>query len=116
LHEALLAREILSEHNYSLKVVNMPWLNRVDPKWLSDTIGDGRHVFVLEDHASVGGFGDCLLKVLARNALLRERRFISYAIDEFPACGTPMESLTYHGLDGTSLSERIQSEIEDYSW
>src|SRR5439155_21980611 len=33
LHEALIAAEALGDR---LQVVNMPWLNRIDPAWLSD--------------------------------------------------------------------------------
>ena len=35
LHEALLAAERLSAEGVDLRVVNMPWLNRVDPDWAS---------------------------------------------------------------------------------
>ena len=38
----------------------MPWLNRFDPEWLSSEIAPRDHVFVLEDHAPVGGLGDAL--------------------------------------------------------
>ena len=40
LHEALLASRLLSNSNISLKVVNMPWLNRVNREWLEDVAGE----------------------------------------------------------------------------
>jgi transketolase len=42
---------------------------------------------------------------------LRARRLTKFAIDEFPACGTPKETLAYHKLDGRSLAERIAGVI-----
>jgi hypothetical protein len=42
---------------------------------------------------------------------LRARPLKKYAVDEFPACGTPRETLGYHKLDGRSLAERIAGEI-----
>ncbi|MCZ7627407.1 MAG: hypothetical protein M5R38_18045 [Candidatus Methylomirabilis sp.] len=60
LHEALSAAEILRKSKCDVKVVNMPWINRVDPDWLLTTIGTSHAIYVLEDHAPVGGLGDTL--------------------------------------------------------
>ena len=59
LHEALLAAEQLAESGeLSVRVVAMPWLNRFDAEWLAAEVAPFDHVFVLEDHAPVGGLGD----------------------------------------------------------
>jgi transketolase len=108
LHEALSAAEILETEGFRLKVVNLPWLNRVDRDWLRETIGDRTAVFVLEDHAPVGGLGDALLNVLASEAWGRSRRFATFAVEGLPACGTPPEVLRHHRLDGASLAARIR--------
>jgi transketolase len=108
LHEALLASELLSERSFGLKVVNMPWLNRVDADWLTESTSQCDMLYVLEDHAPVGGLGDHLLNVLASSAKgLAHRRLIKLAVEGFPACGTPPETLRHHRLDGASLAERI---------
>ena len=110
LHEALLAAEKLRETNFKLRVVHMPWLNRVEPKWCGDILGPCRLVCVLEDHSPVGGLGDTLLNALAGSGLLEGRRFKKFAVEGYPACGTPQEVLRYHGLDGASLAGRIRLE------
>ncbi len=110
LHEALLAAEILREDGFSLKVVNLPWLNRVEAEWLADTIGDRQMIYVLEDHAPVGGLGDHILKTLPGMGAMKERRFQVFAVEGFPACGTPQEALHYHDLNATSIARRILSE------
>lgn len=110
LHEALTAAELLRERGYGLKVVNMPWLNRADGTWLVDAVKDYHRVYVLEDHAPVGGLGDHLLSELVRLDALGSRRFIKFAVEGFPACGNPVEALRFHGLDGASLGRRIQED------
>jgi len=109
LHEALLASEFLAERGFGLKVVNLPWLNRVASAWLEEIIAPYENVFVLEDHAPVGGLGDHLLDLFAESsgAPLAKHRLFKLAVEGWPACGTPQQALTYHQLDGLSLSKRV---------
>jgi transketolase len=107
LHEALLAADILRESGFHLKVVNMPWINRVHTDWLQEVIDTCRALFVLEDHAPVGGLGDTLLNALTSSGLMGDRYFRKFAVEGYPAWGTPSEVLKYHGLDGASLAARI---------
>jgi len=105
LHEALTAAELLAARGVGLAVASMPWLNRFDAGWLADEIAPRDRVFVLEDHASVGGLGDGLRRELDRGSVR------VFGVDGWPACGTPVEALRFHGLDGASLAERIRSAV-----
>jgi transketolase len=107
LHEALCAAEILGRRGIGLKVVNTPWLNRIDPLWLQEEIGPCAKIFTLDDHAPVGGLGDALLNALAGMGLLKSRRFTKIGVEGNLACGTPQEALRHHGLDGESLARRV---------
>ncbi len=107
LHEALLAAEVLGDSDFRLKVVNMPWLNRVDNHWLLEVISECPAVYVLEDHAPTGGLGDNLMNSLVSSHLLHGRRFTKLGVRGFPAWGTPSEVLHFHGLDGASLARQI---------
>jgi transketolase len=111
LNEALLASEILSESNYGLKVVNMPWLNRVNIEWFTDTISSYDSVYVMEDHSPHGALGDLLINSLSELNLPVPKRIIKFAIEDFAACGSPQEVLKYHKMDGASIAERITSNI-----
>ncbi len=111
MNEALKAAEILQEKDVSLKVVNLPWLNEVDLNWLEETVGNCETLFALDNHSGYGGLGDSLLNALMSTDALRNKRLVKFAIDEYPACGTPKEALAYHKLDGRSLAERIAGEI-----
>jgi transketolase len=102
LHEALRASELLAEREEgALRVVAMPWLNRFDSEWLATEVAPYDHVLVLEDHSPVGGLGDALRRALDGHSVA------VFGVEGWPACGTPEEALRYHGLDGTSLAERI---------
>jgi transketolase len=107
LHEALTAAEMLAAQEFSLKVVNLPWLNRIDHSWLVDTIGDCKTIFSLDNHSDYGGLGDLLLNAFMSTDGLRDKKLIKFAVEEHPACGTPPEALSYHGLDAKSLVTRV---------
>ena len=98
LHEALTAAELLDGR---LQVVNMPWLTRLDEEWSAELVEPFGEVFVLEDHAPVGALGDTLRRALGG------RPVTVFGVEGWPACGTPAEALRYHGLDGSSLADRI---------
>ncbi len=107
LHEALVASRSLKESGFGLKVVNMPWLNKVDKEWLAETVNGQKKIYVLEDHSAVGGLADRLLNALNEMDLLSGVEFINLGLTDYPECGTPLEVLAYHKLDGKSLAERI---------
>ena len=98
LHEALSAAEALAGR---VQVVNMPWLNRIDAAWLAELAEPFEEIFVVEDHAPVGALGDSLRRALDGRALT------VFGVEGWPACGTPLEALRFHGLDGSSLADRI---------
>ena len=109
LHEALTAGELLKEDDFSLKVINFPWLNKVDLNWFEEIIADCDLIFSLDNHSQYGGLGDSLLNACMSSKNLRNKRLVKFAIEDFPACGTPQEVLAYHKLDGRSLATRILS-------
>ena len=107
LNEALKAAELLNEKGFSLKIVNLPWLNRIDVNWLAETVADFETVFVLDNHSSYGGLGDSLLNTAMSSNSMRGKMIVKLAVEDYPACGTPPEALRYHQLDGESLAKRI---------
>ena len=102
LHEALLASELLAERDLGVAVANTSWLNRFHPEWLEEVAGY-EHVFVVEDHSSIGGLADALRRQLDTP------RIVAFGVEGWPACGTPREALRAHGLDGASLAERVSA-------
>jgi transketolase len=112
LHEALLAADYLNKIGFGLKIINMPWLNKIDKEWLAGVVKDQKKIFVLEDHSAVGGLGDRIINELVEIDAISGKEFINLGLTEYPECGTPWEVLDYHKLDGKSLAQRI-SGVED---
>jgi len=111
LNEAMTAAETLREHDFSLRVINLPWLNRLDEEWFLASIGDCEAVFVLDNHSQYGGLGDLILNTAQKTRAGCRRRYIKFGLNEYPACGTPPEVLAYHKLDGKSLAASILQTI-----
>jgi transketolase len=107
-HEALTAAEMLAREGFGLRVINMPWLNRFDDDWLRGVLEGASAVYVLEDHAPVGGLGDALLNRIEILGLAGRAPLVKLAVEGYPAWGTPPEVLAYHGLDGASLARRMR--------
>jgi transketolase len=101
LHEARGAADALRARGLRLAVANMPWLNTIDVLWLRELLGGRGTLFVVEDHAPVGGLADAVRRVLPGV------RVIAFGVEGWPACGTPPEALAAHGLDAASLAGRI---------
>jgi len=113
LNEALTAAEILNRKGFSLKVINMPWLNQVDIDWLEAAIGPCDTAIVVDDHSRYGGLGDSLLNAFMSSNTLLGRKLLKFAVEGHPACGTPPEVLYYHGLSGEKLAARILQAMKD---
>jgi len=107
LNEALVAAETLQEQNFSLKVINLPWLNQIDQDWFKASISDCEAVFILDNHSQFGALGDQVLNAAQKLDGARTRRFKKFGLTEYPACGTPPEVLAYHKLDGKSIAASI---------
>jgi transketolase len=91
----------------SVAVVNLPWLNRVHAPWLSHTVSGFGHVFSLDNHYLIGGQGDRIAEVMARAGFARWPRLHRCAIESLPGTGSDADVLHHHGLDATSLHDRV---------
>lgn len=107
LHEALLAHRYLKDADYGLKVVNMPWLNKIHKDWIVNLTKNYKKIYVLEDHSVIGGLGDRIMDTLISVKALDGKEFEKIGLTDYPECGTPWEVLAYHNLDGMSLAKRI---------
>jgi transketolase len=43
---------------------------------------------------------------------IADKEFINFGLREYPECGTPLEVLEFHKLDGKSLAQRISGKKE----
>lgn len=106
--EALKAAALLREQGVGAGVINHPWLNRVDPAWLAETVGR-KPVFVIDNHYVDGGLGDRITTTAARAGLAG--RVHRIGLDRAPVCGANDEALKVHELDAASLARRIRAAL-----
>jgi len=111
LSEAWHAASLLSEHGIEVKVINMPWLNRVDHQWLLKTIEGCKILCLLENHYAEGGQSQCVLSGIAEYELGDEFSVITLGINEIPVCGQNDEVLQVLGLDAKGIAQYILSEF-----
>ncbi len=110
LSEAVRAADRLAqEDGLQVKIVNLPWLNRVDRAWLKDVIGGIKTVFTIDNHFLAGGQGERIAAALAWSGATP--RLVSYGIDSIPVCGTNAEVLDAHGLSAATLAASMRRDI-----
>lgn len=105
------ADELESRHGVSLRVVNLPWLNRLDRQWLKETVGGRRAVFTLDNHYLSGGQGQMLLTAITELDLGRSLQVRRFGVTRIPESGGNAEVLAAHELDAASLSEAMLAEL-----
>ena len=101
------AAERLDGLGVSVRLINLPWLNRVDESWLADVTAGAGQIVTLDNHYVHGGQGDMLASAIARigRGGVRVTRL---GVAELPECGTNDEVLRYHRLDADGLCASMQ--------
>jgi transketolase len=102
------AAERLAAEGVSVKLVNLPWLNRLDSTWLAQVIGAARQIITLDNHYVHGGQGDMVAARIAELGLTPAARVTRVGVTELPQCGTNDEVLRYHQLDADGLFDAMQ--------
>jgi len=105
------AAEALADDGIGVRLVNLPWLNRVDPEWLREIIGNRRTIVTLDNHYLRGGQGEMVAAAVSSLGLEPAARVTSIGVAELPECGTNDEVLAYHGLDVDGLVRRIRQAV-----
>jgi transketolase len=106
LSEALLAREELKKEGIEIKVVNLPWLNNIDGKWLMKVVGDVRIVICLENHAVFGGQSEEITRIVSDSS--KGIRVYTLGIEGYGRSGDGAEILSYYGIDSSNIAKKIK--------
>jgi transketolase len=111
LTEAIKAAEQLASEGINLKIINLPWLNRIDREWLYETLRDVPSLFTIDNHYVDGGQGDFVLSAVASLRPLLSTRCQKFGLEGVPPSGGNDEVLSAVGLDHASLVRRIKSAL-----
>jgi transketolase len=105
------AQEIEQSTGATIRLINLPWLNRVNREWLTQAIGSCRSIVTLDNHYVHGGQGDMIAAAVAELGLLPAAHVTRIGVTELPECGTNDEVLAYHGLDVAGLVKNIRAAV-----
>jgi len=106
------AEELEQTAGMTTRLVNLPWLNRVDAAWLAEIVGRRRTLVTLDNHYLRGGQGDMIAAALAGLALDPSPVVAQIGVASLPECGTNEEVLAQHGLDVASLVRAFRAAAE----
>jgi len=109
------AKQLEEESGVTIRLVNLPWLNRIDASWLREAVGTCRSVVTLDNHYLHGGQGEMVGAALAELGLASSPRLTRIGVTELPECGTNDEVLAYHRLDISSLVQAFRSALPQAS-
>ena len=105
------AKKLKDEAGISLSVINMPWLNTIDKKWLEETIKSSKTIFSIDNHYTIGGQCDRLAQSLVSSEVC-SANLIHIALEDIPVCGTNDEILVNHLLDSESILKRMKKHFK----
>jgi transketolase len=111
LAQLMRAAELLRADGIDLTVYNLPWLNRIDLRWLAELCDAAGQLIVVENHYTRGGQADLLARALLELGLSQPPRFRGVGLTEAPHCGTDDEALLAHGLSTAGLAQVIRSTV-----
>ncbi|MEN3308450.1 MAG: transketolase [Micromonosporaceae bacterium] len=111
LTQLLRAADRLASAGVRLTVVDLPWLNRVDPDWLCQLATGCTALFVVENHYTHGGQADLVARALLELGLAAPPRFHGIGLTGIPRCGADLEVLAAHGLDAASLASTLLAHV-----
>lgn len=107
LSEAYKAALLLEEDGISITVIDLPWLNRVDPEWLINTFKNINKLYTIDNHYIEGGQGQFIASQIATH--LTEIKVTNLGIVDVPKCGQNGEILETYSLSSLRLSSFIKS-------
>ncbi len=106
LSEALSAAEELKKDGIRVRVINLPWLNNIDARWLLKAIDGVKHVFCIENHSLTGGQGEEVLRLAGPGHVVH-----ILGVAGFGQSGEAEDILRNYSLDYKSISARIAAEV-----
>lgn len=105
LTQAWHAAESLASQGISVRLVNLPWLNEINPEWLLNIVSGCAYIVTLDNHQLSGGQGQQIAATLGVYG--NEIPILPLGISSIPAYGLNDEVLIAHGLDAQSLERSV---------
>ena len=107
--ESIEAAKILNESGISTEVINIHTIKPLDKKIILDSVKKTRCIVSAEEHNFLGGLGESISRVLAKNLPLPQE-FVA-TNDTFGESGTPAELMEKYGLNADSIVKKVKKVI-----
>jgi transketolase len=106
LSEAYRAAEWLKiNRGLDMKLISLPWLNRLDLDWLESELAGIDRLYTLDNHFLKGGLGEAIsVAIIDLELRVKVKRL---GLETVPACGWNDEVLRFHGLDSQGIARSI---------
>lgn len=109
--QVLKAKEILQAQGYNPTIVDIACIKPIDEEGVVEVLKSHEHVFTVEEHSIVGGFGSAVCEVACnRYPHIIHRIGVN---DVFGQSGPAMAVITKYGLDGESIAKKILETINN---
>lgn len=93
------------------KVINMPWLNYVDDKWLKKILKNSKMIVCIDNHFENGGLSNILSDKLTSIGSKKNLVYLKTSVKGFPKSGTNDEVMGHHGFTVNKIFNKILSKI-----
>ena len=109
--EAMKAFVNLKSEGIFIKIISLPWLNKLDLYWINENLKNDEKLLICENHSIDFGFSDFVISKIFIDNKIRLRTIIKLGIEGIPVCGKPKEVLEYHKMDSNSISQIIKNSL-----
>ena len=107
--ESLEAANILHNSGINAEVINIHTIKPLDEKLILESISKTKCVVSAEEHNFLGGLGESISRVLAKN-LPAPQEYVATQ-DTFGESGTPAQLMKKYGLNAASIVEKAKKVI-----
>jgi len=107
--ESLEAAKILHNSGINAEVINIHTIKPLDEKLILESISKTKCVVSAEEHNFLGGLGESISRVLAKNLPVPQEYVATQ--DTFGESGTPAQLMKKYGLDAASIVEKAKKVI-----
>tara|TARA_B100001109_G_C18840899_1_gene464307 strand:- start:750 stop:1703 length:954 start_codon:yes stop_codon:yes gene_type:complete len=104
--ESLEAAKILHNSGINAEVINIHTIKPLDEKLILESISKTKCVVSAEEHNFLGGLGESISRVLAKNLPVPQEYVATQ--DTFGESGTPAQLMKKYGLDAASIVEKVK--------
>ena len=102
--------ELLKSHGVSAAVINARFVKPLDEDLILETVAGVDHVFTIEEHMALGGFGSAVAELLAERGVCKPVTILGLP-DRFIEHGSEEALLDDCGLSPSKIVKRVREEI-----